>query len=98
MARLRRKKEFKEDLHDSDESTGKVNFEKAKHSPTQFKSMQKQIRLLQHEMKTLKRLSILSIFGGKAGLKHFYKDIWYCLLYTSPSPRDLATSSMPSSA
>ena len=23
---------------------------------------------------------------------------WYCLLYTSPSPRDLSTSRMPSSA
>ena len=25
-------------------------------------------------------------------------DIWFCLLYTSPSPRDLSTSRMPSSA
>ena len=25
-------------------------------------------------------------------------EIWYCLLYTSPSPRDLSTSRMPSSA
>ena len=24
--------------------------------------------------------------------------IWHCLLYTSPSPRDLSTSRMPSSA
>ena len=24
--------------------------------------------------------------------------LWYCLLYTSPSPRDLSTSRMPSSA
>ena len=31
---------------------------------------------------------------------HVYiKDDWYdCLLYTSPSPRDLSTSRMPSSA
>ena len=27
-----------------------------------------------------------------------YGDINYCLLYTSPSPRDLSTSRMPSSA
>ena len=73
MAKLRRKTEFKED---HDESSEKGNFEKAKHSPSQFNSLKKQIRLLQHEMKTLKRLSILSIFGGKAGLKQFYKDIW----------------------
>ena len=76
MAKLRRKKEFKEDLDYSDEASADVNFEKAKHSPSQFNSLKKQIRLLQHEMKTLKRLSILSIFGGKAGLKQFYKDIW----------------------
>ena len=25
-------------------------------------------------------------------------QIWFCLLYTSPSPRDLSTSRMPSSA
>ena len=25
-------------------------------------------------------------------------EIWVCLLYTSPSPRDLSTSRMPSSA
>ena len=25
-------------------------------------------------------------------------DLWVCLLYTSPSPRDLSTSRMPSSA
>ena len=27
-----------------------------------------------------------------------YKTDWDCLLYTSPSPRDLSTSRMPSSA
>ena len=32
-----------------------------------------------------------SIFGGVSGNK-------ICLLYTSPSPRDLSTSRMPSSA
>ena len=26
------------------------------------------------------------------------RDLWGCLLYTSPSPRDLSTSRMPSSA
>ena len=30
-----------------------------------------------------------------AGIKKFYEP---CLLYTSPSPRDLSTSRMPSSA
>ena len=27
-----------------------------------------------------------------------YVELWFCLLYTSPSPRDLSTSRMPSSA
>ena len=29
---------------------------------------------------------------------NFATTIWGCLLYTSPSPRDLSTSRMPSSA
>ena len=31
-------------------------------------------------------------------LKYFSGYIYSCLLYTSPSPRDLSTSRMPSSA
>ena len=38
----------------------------------------------------IKKLGIQSIFD--------LKEITYCLLYTSPSPRDLSTSRMPSSA
>ena len=30
--------------------------------------------------------------------KHLEEDIWDCLLYTSPSPRDAHESRMPSSA
>ena len=30
--------------------------------------------------------------------KHVDFPFWHCLLYTSPSPRDLSTSRMPSSA
>ena len=32
------------------------------------------------------------------GKATFQQDLWDCLLYTSPSPRDGATSRMPSSA
>ena len=32
------------------------------------------------------------------GMHTTVPDIWVCLLYTSPSPRDLSTSRMPSSA
>ena len=34
----------------------------------------------------------------KAGKATCYTYVWVCLLYTSPSPRDLSTSRMPSSA
>ena len=30
--------------------------------------------------------------------KGYIESLWACLLYTSPSPRDLSTSRMPSSA
>ena len=35
---------------------------------------------------------------GTANAKNFAVSFWVCLLYTSPSPRDLSTSRMPSSA
>ena len=46
------------------------------------------------------------IFGDGAGAILFepssndfgWEDSYFCLLYTSPSPRDLSTSRMPSSA
>ena len=37
-----------------------------------------------------------SIIEKETGLDFFHN--WDCLLYTSPSPRDLSTSRMPSSA
>ena len=46
----------------------------------------------------------LTSFGGPvAHLGYFHerfvqRERWICLLYTSPSPRDLSTSRMPSSA
>ena len=38
--------------------------------------------------------------GGCSGFQYIwdFKKNWPCLLYTSPSPRDLSTSRMPSSA
>ena len=41
-------------------------------------------------------LSLVGIFGGVANL--WLSQSYNCLLYTSPSPRDLSTSRMPSSA
>ena len=40
-----------------------------------------------------RRFSILDNLLGKID-----DGVWICLLYTSPSPRDLSTSRMPSSA
>ena len=39
----------------------------------------------------------LAAFGGMKYLAKKDRE-WTCLLYTSPSPRDLSTSRMPSSA
>ena len=36
--------------------------------------------------------------GGNLDLVKLFLDVYGCLLYTSPSPRDLSTSRMPSSA
>ena len=36
--------------------------------------------------------------GVSASLGNMSEDNWYCLLYTSPSPRDRQKSRMPSSA
>ena len=47
------------------------------------------------------------ILGTGGGIKKIHQNdllvlntdnLWHCLLYTSPSPRDLSTSRMPSSA
>ena len=39
------------------------------------------------------------VWGGRnAVYKNPESKLWFCLLYTSPSPRDLSTSRMPSSA
>ena len=45
---------------------------------------------------TLLWAAVLSAFLGLTG--NVPGRFWICLLYTSPSPRDLSTSRMPSSA
>ena len=39
-----------------------------------------------------------SAYASNQGQGHWLHAAWPCLLYTSPSPRDLSTSRMPSSA
>ena len=63
--------------------------------------------MLEHRIQralTLTNLGMLGTLGLKGPIVsplEFYADkftIYICLLYTSPSPRDLSTSRMPSSA
>ena len=44
------------------------------------------------------RTAVLSTQAAADAFKALEEDADYCLLYTSPSPRDDATSRMPSSA
>ena len=39
-----------------------------------------------------------AVFAHPDFMQSFWNSLWLCLLYTSPSPRDLSTSRMPSSA
>ena len=47
---------------------------------------------------TLADLLLMFIYIEVIGLVRSYWETQSCLLYTSPSPRDLSTSRMPSSA
>ena len=46
----------------------------------------------------LQNFSPISDYTGKLELHFIGEEYRFCLLYTSPSPRDLSTSRMPSSA
>ena len=41
---------------------------------------------------------LLNVLGDETRWKGRVARLWFCLLYTSPSPRDYAASRMPSSA
>ena len=43
-------------------------------------------------------IELQKMLAKKVGYETNVEDIYFCLLYTSPSPRDLSTSRMPSSA
>ena len=45
-----------------------------------------------------RKMSGIKLNDMNCGLKAYHKEVINCLLYTSPSPRDLSTSRMPSSA
>ena len=54
------------------------------------------------EFKDREFLDLLTPWGKPSDkilkTKYDNKEVYFCLLYTSPSPRDLSTSRMPSSA
>ena len=76
MLKLRKRTNFKEDDDQSDANHIEDISIKSKPSRREFNTMKRQIKLLQNEVSTLKKLSILTVFGGKANMKKFYKDIW----------------------
>ena len=52
----------------------------------------------QEEEYVSKTVNVIMCDGGSGDLGHPAVYFKICLLYTSPSPRDLSTSRMPSSA
>ena len=59
----------------------------------------KALSLLQQPLETEKAASAEAFFAIAEALDQVYRErLETCLLYTSPSPRDLSTSRMPSSA
>ena len=56
-------------------------------------------KVIEKLKKDFDHLQVFSQFSGNPTGKNVMEGVsLYCLLYTSPSPRDLSTSRMPSSA
>ena len=51
-----------------------------------------------HDLVVIEQLDRHNVDGFSASLHNVIVTPYICLLYTSPSPRDLSTSRMPSSA
>ena len=62
-----------------------------------IESQERLLRMVAHELRTPLTAATLAIQSQKLGQIDI-KKLQDCLLYTSPSPRDLSTSRMPSSA
>ena len=78
MSRLKSRNHFREDQDYSDDQSPNISPKKAppQTKSSQFANLKRQIKILQSEVKTLKRLSILSVFGNKENMLKFYQDIW----------------------
>ena len=66
-------------------------------SKGKFALMEKPKPVLRHERDAIVKVTLASICSSDLHIKHGSVPR-ACLLYTSPSPRDLSTSRMPSSA
>ena len=64
----------------------------------QFKQIQPDVVILDWMLPELDGLEVCTRIRQQASPKDPYILMLTCLLYTSPSPRDLSTSRMPSSA
>ena len=74
MRHFKKKKTiFKEDLDDSSDATEEDSPEKPRDS--HFKLLTRKMRVLQSEVKILKKLSVLSIFGSKRKMRKFFDNI-----------------------
>ena len=63
--------------------------------PSEFGGSSSSVVVTEESKKLEKEMSESGVAAGPA---FGQQDVWTCLLYTSPSPRDLSTSRMPSSA
>ena len=62
-------------------------------------SLRAELTKLSGEMSTGQVSDVREVLAGNVSfLADMERDLRICLLYTSPSPRDLSTSRMPSSA
>ena len=73
-------------------STGDIEIEQ------QIIQLKKTLENTEREMADMKRKTGLKETELEEEVKNLGKQVEDCLLYTSPSPRDLSTSRMPSSA
>ena len=91
----------KDSIHEAKNNNFRIIFITNNSSETPYQIKNKLENMLSYKINLNDIVSPLVIL--KDYLKNFHKKIYVhgsynCLLYTSPSPRDLSTSRMPSSA
>ena len=86
---------------------GFFNKDISDYDPVLFQSLNKELDRQQNQIELIASENIVSksvlqaqgsVLTNKYAEGYFGKRYYGCLLYTSPSPRDLSTTRMPSSA